>query len=252
MASPKSPRHYDKYSYAAKRKLEKESEEVPQVFPSPRRNLGLGPVASRTATCSLVPLFPSAEGFAIAEDGSVSSRFVSPPRFSPAPIAMVSMPVSVDSTQIGPGRGTIAYVSTPCQEQTVLKPKERETWQKLIQMAAIDFNEEEIEELSWDVIADLLRHYNVFSAVEIARIQIEWKRRQLNRSSQQGSGEQGSVLFLPSTFITANRSVGTFKSDCDLGNRPQSPRRQGRFVPDHKKPLQWNASAKIDSGRGRK
>jgi hypothetical protein len=74
---PKSPRQYDKYSYALRRQREpKDAVPLSTILPTP---------AWRPHETVVRPLRPTRFGFAIAEDGVIHSRIVSPPRVCFAP-----------------------------------------------------------------------------------------------------------------------------------------------------------------------
>ena len=124
-----SPRNYDKYTYALKRKSEKET-------PSPPgKNKGNG-LAVDPAT-GLVPLSLNRDGFAVAEDGSLMSRVVSPP--------LQTFTGSV------PGYTAPSLAGkSPKGQSAPTKVAPTDGWLRLIQYAESDLSEEEIALLQWD------------------------------------------------------------------------------------------------------
>lgn len=233
---PASPKHYDKFTYAVKRKPE-------SATPSP--NGRTASVGNQRSTTGLQPLSLTRDGFAIAEDGSLMSRVVSPPRWTP-------------------GTGPVVFASTA---PTIASPKKSakpapanaDPWGTLIGMAAGQLSEDEIALLTWDTVAELIAHFGITNPVDIGKVQITWRKKQaqlLGDASDAATLDAASMV--PTDYGDDNVLVMTSPERQALQQqpimqiaygRPSSPRRGGRFVPDHKKPLKWNAASKIDTGR---
>ena len=218
MSSP--PRNYDKYTYALKRKPEKEASP-----PSSAAKLNGAFVDAKTG---LLPLSLNRDGFAVAEDGSLMSRVVSPPlSFAPIPVAGYTAP------------SLAGIAKSPAKA----KPSPIDGWLRLVQSAENELSEEEIALLQWETVQGLLTHYGITNPVDVARAQLVWKRK------------QQSVLdgdFEPESFnesLNNSQRLHTQPMEQITYGRPASPRSGGkRYIPDHKKPLKWKAEPKVDSG----
>jgi len=152
--------------------------------------------------------------FAVTESGAVSSRFVTPPWGelvhadpisatpagpSPPPAAAVAKSRTGDEPPPGkPQRGPSPAKGGP-------KPEPRDTrraqqqpaplsppppppsrgsvdlaWDDMVRRSAADgFSEDDLLDLDWSVLVDLIRHYSFSSPVTIARLSLAWKRRQV-------------------------------------------------------------------------
>jgi len=294
---PASPLRYDKFSYAVKRKPERETA-------SPNGTPKSGALDKSGANGSgLQALALTRDGFAIAEDGSLMSRVVSPPRWTPGngPVVFastaptVAVPSPSGSFSFGastPLRGGV--VAPPASPATTVKPgssaaaKHADPWSALVRAVTGKLTEDELIMLSWDTVSDLLDHFGIVNPVDVGRVNLAWRRKQDlvsgNDVSSDVATRGGASTAHPSEAgFDAEESLPMAESpprqlDMTTGSgddsvlvysspsakplaqqpiqqiaygRPASPRRKGRFVPDHKKPLQWNAVSKIDTGRGR-
>lgn len=270
-----SPLRYDKFSYAVKRKPEREtaSPHGTAVLSSPSRN-GSG----------LQPLPLTRDGFAIAEDGSLMSRVVSPPRWTPGngPVVFASTAPTVVST---PGGGHHAAAPPPSPASTYKNttaakspastaraqnfPQHADPWGALVKAVTGKLTEDDLAVLSWDTVSELLQHFGIVNPVDVGRVQLVWRRKQdlllgLDTLSEATTGhaasytaetpERGST---PSptrddTVLVLSPPEGKALKQQPIMQiaygRPASPRRGGRFIPDHKKPLNWKAEPKVDTG----
>ena len=240
----------------------------------------------------------------MAEDGSISSRFVSPSRYAAPAIALVSVPVTVttrptsDSAGVtvrsgvaisprrafSPSRASVPYspregtltpsrrhgdnivlASEPSSEvSSVISAGDWVAWKKFTAVAAKDFSEGELVNLTWDAVADLLRFYKMTSPIEIAKVQLAWKKKRgllpsdgadpVFSSGFPDGREGDSTFYIPAAMANSIRSSDIVNTNTSFGSRggsegrPSSPRRGGRYVPGYKSPLRWNASPKVDTG----
>ena len=294
---PASPLRYDKFSYAVKRKPERETA-------SPN-GTAKGALDKSAGQNGLQPLSLTRDGFAIAEDGSLMSRVVSPPRWTPGngPVVFAStaptVAMSPSSVPMTPIRG--GFAAPPASPATTVKAgssaaaKSADPWSALVRAIEGKLSEDELVMLSWETVADLLDHFGIVNPVDVGRVQLVWRRKQDlvsgNDVSSDVATRGGASTHQPSEFdgeeslsVGGGMGAGTPPRQLDMsaGNgaggacndnvlvysspsakpleqkpimqiaygRPSSPRRKGRFVPDHKKPLQWTATSKIDTGRG--
>jgi hypothetical protein len=262
---PRSPRHYDKFTYSLKRRPEGDSES------------GCAPCSPRSAPragtyeaviAGVAPLMLNKDGFAVAEDGSVQCRYVSAPRYSAPSIAMVPVPMAVMSRPIydhavltSPSKSTeIAPIPLSLGVSEIVPSTEVEAWRRLLMVAGRDFTEEEITMLNWETLAELLAHYKIVNPIDVARIQLQWKRRQGQLPSDAAGplpitdAEGFTYVSSPMLVRYPNRGSPnrTFASE---ERRPTSPRRgtesPSRYTPPLKtKQATYNhVNAKVDSGR---
>ena len=259
---PRSPRAYDKFSYALKRKPEGKGDEW-----TPRRAEMYRGSAYEACVAGVAPLMTNADGFAVAEDGTVQSRFVSAPRFSAPSIAMVPVPMAVyPGSPLTGTRHQLRRVMSPSDpmQALVIPPipyslgvseivpnSEVEAWKRLVMVAGRDFREAELGELSWETLSDLLVHYNIRSPIDIARIQLAWKRRQglLPSDSDAPAVPAGNgYVFVAQQSVVRYPNASPSRSTV-LG---ASPRRDSpsRYVPEHKVRKNYDhVSPKVDTGR---
>lgn len=290
---PLSPRHYDKYTYSTRRRPERDS--PPRERSPARSQFGAArrqPTEYEACIAGVAPLLKTPDGFAIAEDGTLMSRFCSPSRYGAPAVALVSIPVTViartaqganggdngiptsvtGTTAVFQNRtspitatGLVPY--TPRGFDTNAYSIEIDSWKKFCLAAGRDFSERELLDVTWDTLSQLLRHYGFVNAVENARIQLIWKRK--NGGGAEGTASSSLVLpsdrsllspiagdafYVPAASLQSPLAISSPGAKFD---RPLSPRRQGheadRVIPDHKKPLPWgHVQAKIDSGLKRR
>lgn len=196
--------HYDKFTYAVKRRGEKEL--------SPSRTSGAA--ASRDPPSAL---YLNRDGFAVAEDGSLMSRIVSPPR---AECARPYSPKAATKEAAKPGE---------------------ECWKRLVHAATPDFTEAELAQLSWETVCGLLQHYKLDAPVDVARCQLAWKARQPTEA--QTSDPQGDDAAL--CTVKSASALRTASIEQLAYGRPASPRGHHAFAA---KPLKWRALPRVDSG----
>jgi hypothetical protein len=145
-----------------------------------------------------------------------------------------------------------------------------DAWIKFVTLAAHDFSEPELVELSWETITDLLKYYKMSNPIEIGKVQLAWKRK----SGQLPSDELGALgnntaVSSPSPVEMSGHN-GYYVPAAMMRENPQhvvsciqareslvgskSPRRQGRFVPGYQQPLHFrrDASPRVDTGRSSK
>jgi hypothetical protein len=279
---PRSPRHYDKYTYASKRRPEglEEAPLSPNGAVSHAQRHSARGHAYDAVVAGVAPLMTNVDGFAIAEDGSIQSRFVSAPRFSAPSIAMVPMPYahipaqairqgSVDGLHT-PQRVHGALLSpakiAPVQYNVVsevVPSQDAEAWRRLVMIAGRDFKEDELAQLNWETLSELLTHYKVHNVVEIARIQLAWKRRQgllPSDSVESHPVEFGTATYVTSPVLVRYPTYGSPSTHPSTLHSPArasfsgatSPRRSSpsRFVPVHRQRASYeHVSPKIDTGR---
>jgi hypothetical protein len=210
-----SPKHYDKFTYAARRKPETDTVSPRRGATSPVRAATSGRSGEYTTAVAGIAALPrTVDGFAIAEDGTIQSRFVSAPRFSAAHVALMPMsmpyghvhaavmsamptvgllsPQQVQRQQVqaalSPGRA--AAPAAQQQPQTalsvggvpyvthVMPSSDDEAWKRFGIVASPDFNDEELCALTWETMVDLMKHYSFRNPVENAKLQLAWKKRQ--------------------------------------------------------------------------
>lgn len=216
--SPGSPKHYDKYTYAVRRKPEAETESPKGSTHKRRGGTEEGPAA----------LMLNRDGFAIAEDGSLMSRVVSPPRY------LFYNP-----------HGAARQASSSPLEAASPAAGAKDPWQQLVDRAASEMSEEELTFLEWETVLGLLHHYKIDSPVDIARAQLVWKKKArgvLNPSPEE-------VVIDSALLRAAPASLPMQPIQSIAYGRPESPRREGkRVVPPHKQPLKWEAQPKVDTG----
>jgi hypothetical protein len=274
---PSSPLRYDKFSYAVKRRPEKDT-------PSPHGSFHELKSPSRSEN-GLQALALTRDGFAIAEDGSLMSRVVSPPRWTPGtgPVVFASTAPTVAAT---PARQNIAPPNSPA---TTVKgnstaAKSADPWGTLVRATSGKLSEEELVMLSWDTVADLLQHFGITNAIDVGRVQLTWRRRQemalgndivsdcTTRDPGSVAGTRPASEFGVEDSPASKGALEASTSQQDhvlmytspsnkalqqkpimqiAYGRPASPRRGGSFVPDHKKPLNWKAESKVDTGRNK-
>lgn len=279
--APRSPRHYNKYTYAAKRRPENEAGEYRPLSPRSQRRQRGDMTEYEALVAGLAPLRPSADGFCVAEDGSVSSRFVSPARISAPAIAMVGVPVAVYPTLRGGGNGGVSAALTYVphgsgagitagrllanSDVDPVPPAEVEAWNKFLSLAENDFTEREIADMSWEVLERLLGHYRMTNPVEIARVQLMWRRKHAvlpsdTMAPQLGAGvtpkregsqhSTGSEYYIPAALARTQHAV---PANISFQTGPTtSPRRSPgvRYVPPHRQKLDYShVSPKVDTGR---
>ena len=254
-AASSSPRHYDKFTYAVKRRNEKDT-------PSPTHPRS---GCREKSPGHLAPLAINRDGFAVAEDGSLQSRVVSPPRWlhietavpQQHPVIGAARALAASHTA-SPARfvGTVTSPtgktsrSAPVAEGPIVDP-----WATLVARAAGDLTEEELTVLHWDTVVGLLSHYKISHPIDVAKAQLQWKQRQMQLIGEvrMGSAESVGNTEDPSAqkdvVLMHTAPLTTSPIQVIAYGRPSSPRPPGRFVPAHKKPLHWNAEAKVDTGR---
>lgn len=216
--SPGSPKHYDKYTYAVKRKPEGETD-------SPKGSMHKKPVGPADGPAALML---NRDGFAVAEDGSLMSRVVSPPRY------LFYNPRGVAAASTSPSSGAASS---------------KDPWQLLVERAAGEMSEDELTFLEWETVLGLLHHYKIDSPVDVARAQLVWKKKArgvLNPNPEEVVVDSALLRAAPASLpLQPIQSIAY--------GRPESPRREGkRVVPAHKQPLKWEAQPRIDTGLNRK
>ena len=273
MASqPRSPKHYDKYTYSSRRRPEAEGEGSPCRSPFRNRPQRRGDNPAYDAcVAGVAPLLRNADGFAIGEDGTVQSRFVSAPRFSMPQIALVPIPMTVIPSPHHVAAGSAATVlpRAVITRRGGTEGIEYEAWNRLALAAQADFSPDELGALNWDTIVDLMRHYNFTNPIDTARIQLAWKRKQgllpsdsdilgpLHAMSaplapvpgQPRSAADSAAFYMPASI--PRHAVSPVRNRV-YDNRPESPRRSPvRYVPSRKSPMRFShVSPKVDTGLG--
>jgi hypothetical protein len=222
MSSP--PRNYDKYTYALKRKTEKDT-------PSPKGSSNnLKKLVDPKS--GLAPLTMNRDGFAVAEDGSLQSRVVSPPLRSNA----------ANSVHAGYTAPYLSGSNGAASPNGAAAKPERDGWARLVSAASAELSEEEISLLQWETVQGLLAHYGITNPVDIARAQLVWKRKQLIIDDNNAAGEQ--------ELSGTQTRLQTRPIESIAYGRPASPRHGGkRVIPPHKQPLKWSAGPKVDCGK---
>lgn len=268
---PSSPLRYDKFSYAVKRKPEKETPPGVGTVKSPNQQQRAG---------GLAPLALTRDGFAIAEDGSLMSRVVSPPRWTPGTGPVVF--ASTAPTTCVPSTPSRSFMTAPpCSPASVLKPgssaasKHADPWAALLHAVHGKLSEDEVVMLSWDTVSDLLEHFGIVNPIDVGRVQLTWRRKQdlalgndvlsdvathgdagsnaatpVDESHFHGRSPDDSVLVYapPTTQALEQRPIMQIAYGRPASPRPKSGK---RYVPDHKQPLNWSAKPKVDTGRHR-
>lgn len=196
---PATPRAYDKFNYAVVR--QKEQRETCEAIRTPR---------SDHRHTVVRPLHQNRFGFAIAEDGVIHSRIVSPPRNSFAPVAFeVSR---ADAIAMG------------AEEAALDDPWERV---KLATGAATDadLSSFSLKELrNWCSRIDL-------TLLESARVELRWKST--------GSDSAGPVEVLRDTATTTSNTTPS------PGRRSQQPHQKPIFS----EKLSWESRSRVDCRR---
>eukprot|EP00759_Apiculatamorpha_spiralis_P012544 PhF_6_TR19568/c0_g1_i1/m.28529 len=168
-SSPMSPKHYDKYTYTSKRKNERDASSSPRAGAT---NKNSNHTTSTNTTAFAVDdtpakLAPNTFGFSIAEDGVLMHRAVAPPRYLIKPAVAFGMGRALSLRETpGKDRGGVSSATA--------------AWEKLKWVAGNDLDDEELAMLYWDSLHALLIHYGITDPVEVARIQIVWKKRQMH------------------------------------------------------------------------
>ena len=127
--------------------------------------------------------------FAVAEDGSISSPFVSPLKYTPGPLSsLLSVPPPMTIREGGglrqraqsssPRRNPSAHRADQAPQQQSSSASNSElrhrTWAAFLSDASADFTEGELLALSWDVLQALLKHYRFDSPIAVAHVQLTW------------------------------------------------------------------------------
>jgi hypothetical protein len=263
-ASPSSPKHYDKFTYAVKRKPENEAD-----APVGRSLKASNGKAGNAIAPGLQPLVLNRDGFAISEDGSLVSRLVSPPRFTPnvgttavgitSHAATTLQTNAMSASAIGATMGRSPARGTPQRGTPVKSPSATphlaagDAWEKLVDACGEDMTEEELALLSWQTVVGLLEHYGFTSPIDVAKCQLQWRERNttfggvVDESVPEHHGGDESVLLYTAP---ASKPLQQAPIQQIAYGRPSSPRAQskGKYVPDSKKPLNWASKSRVDSG----
>lgn len=257
------PRHYDKYTYSARRRPEGPEDNLSLASPNRRSFAQRPPTAYEACVAGVAPLLKNSHGFAVAEDGTVQSRFVSAPRFSAPSIAMVPVPMCVVPSPNATHRILTSPPTSPNQIQAttlgravteIVPTTEVEAWKRFAAVASRDFTDEELGQLNWDTMVELLQHYQIRNPIDVARIQLAWKRRQgmlpSDRLDQFAPVEDLSagVMYYPQIATVRYPNVSPPRHS--VGST--SPRRDSptRYVPGYKVKTKYDhVSPKVDTGR---
>ena len=197
---------YDKFTYPTKRKAEK------NTVSSPVRGLAFHHMQEEPPQYAPLPL--TKHGFAIAEDGVLMHRAVSPLRYHISdPMTRSALPLPGDNV-----KGTTA-------------------WDKLLSCAGNDLEEDELYMLYWESLQALLTHYGITNPVEIARIQIVWKKRQAQaQRSAECTSSAGGVVPL--------QGSGTPQLGKERGRAPPQYADATSKKPTYKKRPVWTTQGK--------
>jgi hypothetical protein len=163
---------YDKFSYAVKRKPERETPSPTGTPKSP------GSPGNKSGPHALAL---TRDGFAISEDGSLMSRVVSPPRASFGPAGAVGFASSNPTVvPVTPARLAAPFNSPASTHKggSSAAAKRADPWGALIHAAAGKLSEDDVVMLSWDTVADLLEHFGITNPIDVGRVQLTWRRKQ--------------------------------------------------------------------------